>query len=112
MEGLTAQSCESTIRGRIYDEHDRSGLELSSIIIMGTDQGSLTDSLGNYIIRNVCPGTITLKVTHIDCEEIIRKITVDKGVIQLDIALEHHVRQLDQVNIQAKSNKRPVAPHE
>lgn len=95
------QECIYTISGRVIDEHDRTPLPDAAIFIKGTQTGTYSDSLGNYVLRNVCPGTITIVVQHLGCEDVERRVTVS-GDMVLNFMLEHHEEELREIIVRTK----------
>ncbi|WP_264552676.1 TonB-dependent receptor [Flavobacterium sp. N2038] len=74
---ISAQE-KATIKGKITVSHDDSP-EAISIALKGTRFGTITDENGNYKIKNVKPGTYTLKVSAIGYSSTEKKITVNAG---------------------------------
>ncbi|WP_109832201.1 TonB-dependent receptor [Reichenbachiella versicolor] len=60
-----SQNCNITYQGQILDQ--MSGLPkcYASIMILESSQGMITDSLGRFEFKNICPGQYHIKVTHV-----------------------------------------------
>lgn len=95
--GLT-QICENSIKGQVTDYHSKAPLNNATILVLGTSKEVYSDSLGNYQIASLCPGSYELEVSHPECSTIFLTVTVNEDT-QLDINLEHHLEELDEVNV-------------
>lgn len=85
----------------IYGEvTDQSGVPLpyANIIIKGTTQGTTTNEAGFYELQ-VQPGTYHLVFQYTGYKSVKRKITVDKGRVELNITLEKQVYAMDPVTV-------------
>src|SRR5688572_5253259 len=85
--------CTLTISGHVLDEHDKQPLQNALIRINETGVQVFSDSLGNYIFENVCPGEYTIVCIHPGCEKITKKIKVTTNTIQ-HFEPEHHAEML------------------
>ncbi len=92
-----SQECNDVLKGQVTDYHSKIPLENATVLI---DQLSevKTNKKGEYIFTSICPGTYQLEVSHPECSTIFVDIKVD-GVTQFDIKLEHHLEELDEVNV-------------
>jgi iron complex outermembrane receptor protein len=95
-----ADSCQNTLSGRVVDEHDKTVLEFATVYIVELGRGAVTDSLGNYTIRNICKGNYTIRVSHLGCETITEKILINKKTVR-NFCPEHHSELLKDVEITA-----------
>ncbi|MEM9649304.1 MAG: TonB-dependent receptor [Bacteroidota bacterium] len=93
-----SQQCKNSLNGRVTDYHSKAPLEDATILVVGTSKEVRTDSLGNYRLINLCPGSYELEVSHPECSTIFLEVTLDNDK-QLDISLEHHLEELDEVNV-------------
>lgn len=106
---VAAQSCTSSLSGRVIDEHDKSALAYATIYLKENDKSALADSLGNYIIPHLCDGKYTLVCAHIGCETITQTIEI-KGSTILNLYPEHHAYELGMAEVVVTKNQDPVAP--
>ena len=90
--------CNSTLEGKILDDHDRTVLEYASIYIVELQRGTTSDLKGNYLIKNLCDTIYTIQISHIGCEPIELKIRINGKTIQ-DFHPEHHTEELKNVEI-------------
>jgi len=54
------------IKGKLTDEETGEAVIGASVQIVGTSMGAMTDFDGNYIIRQLEPGSYTVKISHLD----------------------------------------------
>jgi len=57
-----------TIEGVVYDNDNNKGLSFANVIIKGTNQGTVADENGRYIIKGIKPGFIVLQVSFVGYE--------------------------------------------
>ncbi|MDX6181169.1 TonB-dependent receptor [Flavobacterium sp. Fl-77] len=69
---------KATLKGQITTNDDQSP-ENISVILKGTRLGTITDSEGNYKIKNVKPGIYTLKISAVGYTSKEKKITINEG---------------------------------
>jgi iron complex outermembrane receptor protein len=87
-------SCNYVLKGIIIDEHDTSPLDYSSVFIPELNKGFVTDSLGNFIINGICPGTYTFRLSHVGCDERDTVLNLQLPYPFLQLVLEHHAEEL------------------
>lgn len=95
------QECTLSIHGSVFDDHDKTPLSLAEVHVVGTGRGAITDLEGNYRIGALCPGSYLLRVSHLGCEPVERRITLS-GDLALDFRLEHHHQELKEFEIVRK----------
>ena len=61
---VTAQPTHQ-IKGVVIDKSTRQPLEFINVLIIGTDRGSVTDSVGHFIIDDIPPGIYRLQASAI-----------------------------------------------
>ena len=82
--GITfAQS--ASIAGTVFS--DGKPLQSANIIISGTRTGTITDSLGNFLLANLKAGNYIMKTSRVGYQELIKKINLHPDE-QLTIQLE------------------------
>jgi TonB-dependent receptor len=67
----------STIEGFVRDAQTGEPLPGSNVVLVKTGMGASTDLTGKYTIRNVPPGTYTLRATYIGCRD--KELTLQVG---------------------------------
>lgn len=110
---LSAQTPQQTIRGTVTDAASKYPL-FGATILMYKDSamigGATSDDHGDYRIENVPVGRVTIRFTYVGYEDVVMSnivVTVGKEVI-LNTELEESAEALDQVVIQARSDKGEV----
>ncbi len=89
--GLTAQHCDITLRGRVWNADSGEPLPYAAIHIVGTPHGAISDAQGAFSIANLCEdSTYVVKVSHIECrhETQVLRLTENK---EFNFYLHHHV---------------------
>ncbi|MEE2800586.1 MAG: TonB-dependent receptor [Bacteroidota bacterium] len=96
----TAQDCKNTLKGKITDFHNNKPLELAQVYVEEQERTYTSNSAGEYQVNDLCTGVYHLIVTHIDCDKKSIEVLVNQDKI-LNITLEHHINELDEVQIVA-----------
>lgn len=91
-------SCNSSLSGKIIDEHDKTPLEFATIYIKELKAGTTSDEKGNYTISNICDGIYTIRTSHIGCEPLEQKVAI-KGKTKRNFYPEHHTNELAGITI-------------
>lgn len=102
-----AQQPTQTIRGTINDEASNVPLVYVSITLENTTIGTITDSLGNFTLKNVVIGRYNIIATSVGYEPIVLQeiqVTSAKEVV-LNITMKESISMLDEVFIKPKINK-------
>lgn len=89
------------VRGVIIDQQSKRGVEQASVLIPGTNRGSVTDSSGAFVIYEVPVGRVTIQVSHIGYEPLqLHNIVVESGketVLNLELLEKLSVTQKEVV---------------
>jgi len=93
-----SQKCKDLLKGQVTDYHSKMPLENATILAVGSFSEVKTDKNGEFAIPNLCPGTYQLEVSHPECSTVLVNVKVD-GATRFDIKLEHHLEELDEVNV-------------
>lgn len=99
--GLKAQDCTLRLSGIVSDRHDNEPLEYATVFIRETRQYAETDSLGKFILTNICPGKYHFSLSHLGCETRDFFIGINQDTL-IDFILDHSHNLLDEVKITAK----------
>jgi hypothetical protein len=62
---LYAQGSQATLQGTVRDELTREPLEGAQVLVVEAQKGALTDSAGRFAIRDLAPGTYSVRVQMI-----------------------------------------------
>lgn len=104
---IFAQQPVQTIRGTVIDNASNSPLPYVNIVIQNTNNGTTTDSLGNFVLQNVGVGRYNIQVSMIGYEPLILKdiqVTSAKEV-NLTISLKENTTLLGDIVIKPKIDK-------
>lgn len=91
-----SQDCNLTISGKIIDVQHNSPLEAAVIEVVGTRLAAVSDANGDFILRNQCKGKLTLKISHLNCDDVFREIDLESSS-SYNFRLEHRVENLNEV---------------
>ncbi|WP_276501305.1 TonB-dependent receptor [Terrimonas pollutisoli] len=101
-------SFRQTIKGTILDEQSGNALSNVSVILDGPGlAGDMTDSLGNFKLKNVPIGRQTIRISLVGYEEAIMRnieVTSSKEVV-LEIKLKERIKKLDEITIKSYRQK-------
>jgi len=104
-----SQEPTQTIKGKVIDGESQIGLPGATIIVVNSNPliGTVSDLDGNFRLKNVPVGRISLKISYIGYEEqYISGLLVSSGKeISLNISIKESFSTLDEVVIKAESNK-------
>lgn len=94
-----------TIKGTVTDADSKKALPAATIVLMGTDQSVIADSLGNFRINNVPIGRHSIQVSLIGYESgTVAEFLVTSGKeIILTIPLREKVAKLEEVRVSRKN---------
>jgi len=101
---VTAQDCDLSIKGYIYDKGSGSSLSYVNVFVQETYNGAVTDEEGNFSLDNLCVGEYHLLFSHIGCEA--QKIHIDlKRDTSLKIDLSHTATSFKTVVVEGKKDE-------
>jgi iron complex outermembrane recepter protein len=98
---LQAQKCDFIVSGRVQALGQP--MPNAHLLIVETQQGLQSDAEGRFSFNGLCEGEYTLSCTHLNCEHLQQKIVI-KHNERLDISLNLHTHNLEQVLVQAQRN--------
>ena len=96
----TAQQCNATLSGKIRDFHDQTPLAGATILIVGQDKSAFSDLDGNYRIEGICEGAYEVELSHPECRTTLYSLEIS-GDLRRDFELEHHLEELEEVQVVA-----------
>ena len=105
--GAAAQ--QTTITGRVTDAASGQPIPGAQVSIVGTQIGTQTNSAGNYTIRSVTPGPLSVRVLIIGYSEQQKQVTVTAGQPStLDFELATSAVELSPIVTTATGEQRRV----
>ncbi len=79
MAGAAFAAEDGTIQGSVNDTQTGEALPGANVLVVGTSLGAATDLNGRFVIRNVPPGSYTLRTTYVGYNENQTNIMVRSG---------------------------------
>src|SRR5690606_13856686 len=106
-DAANGASVQATIAGRVTDARSLQPVVSAQVFIPGTGIGALTDRDGRYLLRNVPPGAVTVRVQSIGYATVERTVTVAEGATAaVDVELVPEAISLDEVIVTATGEAR------
>jgi TonB-dependent receptor len=103
---LTAQGvfAAGTIKGTVFDKTTKDGLPGAHVTIKGTSMGAATNLDGQYVIKNVPEGRLTLVVAYVGytTKDIVVNVTEGATIIQ-DVTLSTTTIEGEEVLVTAQA---------
>ena len=93
-----AQECNSILLGEIVDFHDNTPLSGAYISVTGKSLATNSNDEGKFRFQDLCDGVLELEISHPECKTQFITITL-KGDSFEKIRLEHHLEELDEVDV-------------
>ena len=98
---LGRAQCTHVLSGRVVDAHDRTALGYAAVTVVELQRTVQADEFGNYLIDALCSGSYTLRVSHVGCDPVERKVELRRDQV-LDLKLEHHAEELREAEVKGK----------
>lgn len=99
--GLWGQDCHLQLTGHVEESATGEKLIAATIEIKETGRQVATNKKGDFIIEAICAGKYTLIISHVGCEKIERKISLEKD-LHLDIFMTGIHTDLQEVTVDVK----------
>lgn len=98
LPGQTPGACHHALSGVVIDDHDGGPLPYAEIFLPELGRGVVSDADGRYRIDGLCRGPLRVRVTHLGCEPVERRVDI-RGDRVLDFHLEHHAEELRELEV-------------
>ncbi|MBC7447872.1 MAG: TonB-dependent receptor [Hymenobacteraceae bacterium] len=101
-----------SIHGRVLDKASGETLPGTSVGLVGTSQGGVSDGTGTFHLTNVAPGTYTLRGSFIGYQNLEQKVTVTSSDVNVTFRLAEDNTTLNEVQVVAQvavERETPVA---
>lgn len=91
------------IQGNVFDKTYQEPLIGAAVTIENTTIGASTDLDGNFLLKDIKPGTYSIKISYIGYDtRIVEDVQVSAGkTTQLDVALQESIGELDVIEVVA-----------
>lgn len=96
--------CPYSLSGTVSDEHNGEPLSYATIYIEELKTGVVSDSLGYYRMEGICKGIYTITASHIGCESVTKKVTLQNHTVQ-HFVTEHHEEILEAIKVTGKKDE-------
>lgn len=99
---------KGVIRGRVLDVSNNAPIQFAYVVVEGTTNASVTDSLGRFEVKGIASGFVNLNISCLGYKKnSVPDIQVyNSRPVILEITLEKSVNQTKNVNIQANQVER------
>lgn len=97
------------IKGTVIDKNSRQPLEFINVMIIGLNQGSVTDAEGRFTIEQVPPGIYRLQASAVGYKSVITpEYILSTRNLNVPIEMEENLTELEGVTITASPFRRDV----
>lgn len=104
---VVAFSQNAVLKGFTYDESSGEILPYSTIQLMGTGYGTLSDASGAFLINKIPAGTYTVKVSHLGYIDFIDTVTfTSSGSVTKRYNISPNTQTLDAVQIMGENTQK------
>ncbi|MDX2285901.1 MAG: TonB-dependent receptor [Bacteroidia bacterium] len=100
------EPCRLFAAGQLLDAATGEPLPYARVFIPELNRGAFTDSMGNYRLLRLCPGSYTLTFSHLACEHYELKIELTASRIDT-LRLSHKDSQAETIDIRAAKQPDP-----
>ena len=103
---LAQNACQCTIKGRVNARENQEKIQGAYVFLKGQKKTTQTDAQGNFILKNLCPGTYTLicEMSSFERVEMLVKLD-DHEQKEENISLEAHDEHLMEVLVSGKKSE-------
>ncbi len=99
---IAQKPCNLALSGHVEDADTKERLTGATVELIGLQREVTTDEKGDFRFNDLCAGTYTILITHVDCQPIQQEIPVQKDRHQ-DFFLPHALNTLGEVKVATKT---------
>ncbi|MBC7937764.1 MAG: TonB-dependent receptor [Rhizobacter sp.] len=92
------QDCSLVLTGHVEDIDTREKLSGATVLIVELNKEIITDARGDFSFAGLCSGKFTLLVSHVGCETIKQRISLNKSR-HVDIDMPHIKNTLGEIMV-------------
>lgn len=96
---LWGQTCDLTLRGKILHQENDEAIIGAYIWVMETRTGAVSDENGNFVIKELCPGTYTLTIQYLGHKEIRQTINLSGNGLNQTFRMQEESMDLSGVEV-------------
>lgn len=96
---MFAQKCDLVLRGKVLHQENDEPIEAAYVWILETRTGAVSDVNGNFVIRELCPGTYTLTVQFLGHKEIRQTIQLSGNGLSQTFRMQEESMNLSGVEV-------------
>jgi iron complex outermembrane recepter protein len=100
-----SQDCNLKLTGKIVDLHENSPIEGALIQVLETNETAISSANGVFGFENQCSGILTIKISHLNCEDLVQEVSLKKST-RLKLFMEHHIESLEEVIVEQSQLKK------
>jgi iron complex outermembrane receptor protein len=98
-QSLLAQSCDLILRGKIIHLENDEAIEAAYVWILETRTGAISDQNGNFVVRDLCPGTYTVTVKYLGHKDIRQTVNLSGNSTAQTFRMEEESLDLGSVEV-------------
>jgi len=96
---LSVHAQRYSITGKVTTAEDGKGIFSSAVCLPSIQHCVTTDEKGNFILKNIPPGTYRLVVSSLEFDSAVSTIVLVNKNIKIDFSLSPHISLLDSVSV-------------
>ncbi len=90
-----------TLSGRVIDDHDATSMSFAEVYLPELQRGAVADAEGYFTLKDLPAGTYRMRVSHVGCEPVERRVTLDRD-LEVLVRMEHHAEELRELEVIAE----------